>query len=77
MSNPLGISVGTFSKTIWAGRLSKDRSRFLEGKQDVTDLALRAVGQYAKAHFDGAVRAEYSDFDVEIRVIPKGGSTHE
>lgn len=70
--NRIVVSAGPLTPTIWIGRLNKAGTAFLEGKEDATDMAIRAVAAYAQQHFDGAVKAEYSDFDVEVRVTPKG-----
>lgn len=67
----LALSAGFFSPIIWIGRLSKDGKRFLDGKEDVTDMAIRSVAAYALQHFGGHVLAEYSDYDVEVRVTRK------
>lgn len=72
----MAVSAGALSPTIWIGRLNKARTAFLDGKQDATDMVLRAVAMYTQKHFGGALKAEYSDFDIEVRVTPKEANSH-
>ena len=60
-----------FQPVIHVGRLNEKGTDFVDGEEDVTEMTIRAVANYATTHFDGALIAEYSDFDVEIRVTTK------
>lgn len=66
-----GIQAAAFQKEIHVGRLNKARTAFVDGKEVATDMAIRAVAVYVFRHFAGALHAQFSDFDVEIRVTRK------
>lgn len=65
------IQSGTFQPAIHAGRLNKAGTAFLDGKEDVTDMALHAVGAYVRDHFDGGLVADFNDFTLEVKVVPR------
>ncbi|MGP5930309.1 DUF7446 family protein [Corynebacterium glyciniphilum] len=51
----IGVSFQPFSRTIAAGRLSKDRRTFLAGKTEVTHQAAVAVAQWVLEKFPGGM----------------------
>lgn len=72
-----GIQAASFQPVIHVGRLNKAGTMFLDGKEEATDAVIRSVADYAIRNFDGALKADYSDYDVEIRVTKKGDDPNE
>jgi hypothetical protein len=76
-----GIAAAPFTPTIFVGRLSKDQTHFLDGKEDATDMAILAVADYVVAHFTtetgGALAADYSDMVIEVKVTRKPQSAED
>lgn len=69
----IGIQADRFIPTISAARLSKDGKRMLGDKEDVTDMTIGAVADFARYHFDGNLEADYTTaagFKVQVTVIP-------
>ena len=60
-----GIQSAYLREGIDMGRLSKDRSTFLD-KQDATDMTLLAVAQYVLDHFDGGMVTTFKKAGVEL-----------
>ena len=71
----IGINAQHFTQQIIAARLSKDGRRMLGDMEDVTDMAIAAVADFARLHFDGKLEADYTTaagFKVQVTVIPAG-----
>ena len=69
----LGIKAQHFTQQIVAAKLSKDGKRMLGDMEDVTDMAIGAVADFARIHFDGKLEADYTTaagFKVQVTVIP-------
>lgn len=72
MSAPTyGIQAAPFSDAIHVGKLNKASTAFLDSrsspKEDCTDMAIRAVGDYSRKHFDGSMRVEFEDCIVTVK----------
>ena len=69
----IGIKAQHFTQQIVAAKLSKDGKRMLGDMEDVTDMAIGAVADFARLHFDGKLEADYTTaagFKVQVAVIP-------
>ena len=69
----IGIKAQHFTQQIVAAKLSKDGKRMLGDMEDVTDMTLAAVADFARLHFDGKLEADYTTaagFKVQVTVIP-------
>ena len=69
----IGIKAQHFTQQIVAAKLSKDGKRMLGDMEDVTDMALLAVAEFTKLHFDGKLEADFTTaagFKVQVTVIP-------
>ena len=69
----IGIKAQHFTQQIVAAKLSKDGRRMLGDMEDVTDMAIGAVADFARLHFDGELEADYTTeagFKVQVTVIP-------
>ena len=69
----IGIKAQHFTQQIVAAKLSKDGKRMLGDMEDVTDMAIGAVADFARLHFDGKLEADYTTaagFKVHVTVIP-------
>jgi hypothetical protein len=71
MKKKFAVQAAAFQPAIHVGRINKAATAFLDGKEDATDMVIRAVADYATRNFGGALKAEYSDYDVDIRITPK------
>ena len=68
----IGIKAQHFTQQIVAAKLSKDGKRMLGDMEDVTDMALLAVAEFAKRHYGGKLEADFADaagLKVQVRVI--------
>lgn len=75
-ANPVyGIQAAPFSAAIHVGRLSKDRTMFLDSaanpKEDCTDMAIFAVGDYARKHHGGGMKVDFDDCVVTVKIEMK------
>ena len=67
MSQQIGIQYQPLSQEIYAGRISKDQTHFVD-KQKITDEAVLAVAEMVAEKYDGEVTMSNLDFSIEIKV---------
>ena len=68
MNEQIGVQYQSLSKEIYAGRLNKSRTMFLN-KQVVTQEVLQAVIEWALAKYDGEVALSNGATKLQIRVL--------
>ena len=69
----IGIKAQHFTQQIVAAKLSKDGKRMLGDMEDVTDMTILAVAEFAQHHFGGKFEADFTDaagLKVQVSVIP-------
>ena len=72
----IGIKAQNFTQQIVAAKLSQDGKRMLGDMEDVTDMAILAVAEFAQRHYGGRFEADFTDaagLKVQVRVIPPSG----
>ena len=71
MSNEIGIRYQPLSGKIYAGRLSKDGTYFLD-KQEVTNDVLESVAAWVLHKYDGEVSLNNGVTRIQIKVLGEG-----
>ena len=71
MSDQIGIQYQPLSGKIYAGRLSKDKTYFLD-KQEVTNDVLESVAAWVLHKYDGEVSLNNGVTRIQIKVLGEG-----
>lgn len=64
----IGIQAAQFGKEIHGGTLNADGTRFTGEIQDVTTMAVLAVGRLTQRHFRGDGIFEIGNLKIEVKV---------
>ena len=68
MSEQIGIQYQPLSQEIYAGRISKDQTHFLD-KKKITEEAVLAVAEMVAEKYDGEVTMSNPNLAIKIKVV--------